>query len=107
MQIARDTRIKRDLLEAFERNDLSEWPRGLYARAWMRAYATAVGLDAIDTVDEFCRLFPHGDRRMQSTDAGNGRNRRAPVRVSRRVRRTDVDRRGGDACGVDGAAAST
>ena len=57
------TSIKRELLEAFERNDLSGWPRGLYARAWIRAYASVVGLDPIDTVDEFCRLFPQGDRR--------------------------------------------
>ena len=65
--MAGDTRVKRELLEALERNDLSEWPRGLYARAWIRAYASAVGLDPIDTVDEFCRLFPQGDRRAQST----------------------------------------
>ena len=63
-QIGKATRVKIDLFEAFERNDLSAWPRGLYARAWIRGYATLVGLDAIDTVDEFCRLFPHGDRRM-------------------------------------------
>jgi hypothetical protein len=62
-EICAETRIKRDLLEAFERHDLSAWPRGVYARAWVRAYASAVGLDPIDTVDEFCRLFPHGDRR--------------------------------------------
>lgn len=62
-EIVAATRIKRELLEAFERNDLSAWPRGVYARAWVRAYASVVGLDAIDTVDEFCRLFPHGDRR--------------------------------------------
>ena len=61
------TRVKRELLEAFERNDLSEWPRGVYARAWVRAYAEAVGLDPIDTVDEFCRLFPQGDRRTGPT----------------------------------------
>jgi len=65
--IAADTRVKRELLEALENNDLSEWPRGLYARAWIRAYASAVGLDPIDTVDEFCRLFPHGDRRASVT----------------------------------------
>jgi cytoskeletal protein RodZ len=66
-EIASETRVKRELLEAFERNDLSEWPRGLYARAWIRAYASAIGLDPIDTVDEFCRLFPHGDRRAGGT----------------------------------------
>ena len=66
-EIVSETRIKRELWEAFERNDLSEWPRGLYARAWVRAYASAVGLDPIDTVDEFCRLFPQGDRRTGGT----------------------------------------
>lgn len=62
-QIAAATRVRRELLEGLERNDLANWPRGLYARAWMRAYACLVGLDPVDTVDEFCRLFPHGDRR--------------------------------------------
>ena len=65
--IARQSRIKVELLEAFENNDLTDWPRGLYARAWVRAYAVAVGLDPADTVDEFCRLYLHGDRRARST----------------------------------------
>lgn len=66
-EIAAETRVKRELLEALENNDLSEWPRGLYARAWIRTYATSVGIDPGDTVDEFCRLFPHGDRRVLGT----------------------------------------
>jgi hypothetical protein len=65
-QIAAETRVQRELLEAFECNDLSQWPRGVYARAWVKGYATAVGLDPVDTVDEFCRLFPQGDRRMHA-----------------------------------------
>jgi cytoskeletal protein RodZ len=66
-EIAVETNVKPELLEALENNDLSEWPRGLYARSWIRAYASAVGLDPMDTVDEFCRLFPQGDRRVQPT----------------------------------------
>lgn len=66
-EIAAETRVKKELFEAFEANDLSAWPRGLYARAWVRTYACAVGLDPIDTVDEFCRLFPNGDRRGHAT----------------------------------------
>ena len=66
-EIAQQTNVKQELLEALENNDLSEWPRGLYARAWIRAYAAVVGLDPSDTVDEFCRLFPHGDRRAKGT----------------------------------------
>src|SRR5688572_9006490 len=65
--ISSATRVKRELLEALENNDLADWPKGLYARAWIRAYASAVGLDPIDTVNEFCRLFPQGDRRAQPT----------------------------------------
>lgn len=66
-EIAIETNVKPELLEALEKNDLSGWPRGLYARSWIRAYASAVGLDPMDTVDEFCRLFPQGDRRVQPT----------------------------------------
>ena len=66
-EIVSQTRIKREQLEAFERGDLENWPRGIYARAWVRGYASIIGLDPIDTVDEFCKLFPHGDRRAQPT----------------------------------------
>ena len=66
-EIATEIRVKPELLTALESNDLSAWPRGVYARAWIRAYASTVGLDPIDTVDEFCRLFPHGDRRANGT----------------------------------------
>ena len=66
-EIAAQTCVKRELLEALENNDLSEWPRGLYARALIRTYATVVGLDPGDVVDEFCRLFPEGDRRANGT----------------------------------------
>jgi hypothetical protein len=67
--IAAETRIKWELLAQFEQGDLHAWPRGVYARAWVRFYATAIGFDPIDTVDEFCRLFPHGDRRAAGTIA--------------------------------------
>ena len=66
-EVVSQTRIKREQLEAFERCELDTWPRGLYARAWVRGYASIVGLDPIDTVDEFCKLFPQGDRRAQGT----------------------------------------
>lgn len=69
-QIAESLRIKPEVIAAFEANDLSEWPKGLYSRAWIRAYALAVDLDPVDTVDEFCRLFPQGDRRAGRTIQG-------------------------------------
>ena len=62
-QITRATNVAADLWEALERNDLSRWPGGIFARSYIRAYAAHVGLDPEKTVDEFCRCFPAGDRR--------------------------------------------
>jgi hypothetical protein len=61
--IAAVTKVSADLWEGLERNDFSRWPSGIFARAFVRDYARAVGLDADEIVDEFCRLFPVGDRR--------------------------------------------
>src|SRR5687767_5952774 len=57
------TKVGADLWYGLERNDISKWPSGIFARAFVRDYAKAVGLDADELVDEFCRLFPQGDRR--------------------------------------------
>ena len=65
--IAAATKISVDLFSALERNDFSRWPKGLFARAFVRDYAKAVGLDANEIVDDFCRLFPLGDRRALPT----------------------------------------
>ena len=62
--IAAATKVNADLWAGLERNDLSRWPAGIYARAYVRAYAVKVGIDPDATVDEFCRLFPNGDRRI-------------------------------------------
>jgi hypothetical protein len=66
-EIATNLRIRPELLARLEKNDLKGWPRGLHSRAWIRAYAEAVDLDPTETVDEFCRLFPQGDRRAGRT----------------------------------------
>jgi Helix-turn-helix domain len=64
-QITASTKIATDLLEGLERNDFSRWPFGIFARAYVRQYATAIGVEAEVTVDEFCRYFPQGDRRAE------------------------------------------
>ena len=61
--IASVTKVGGDLWDGLERNDFSRWPSGIFARAFVRDYARAIGLDADEVVDEFCRLFPIGDRR--------------------------------------------
>jgi transcriptional regulator with XRE-family HTH domain len=62
-QIAAATKVSANLWSGLERNDLSRWPSGIYARAYVRAYAVEIGIDPQVTVDEFCRSFPTGDRR--------------------------------------------
>lgn len=61
--IATVTKVGVELWDGLEHNDFTRWPSGIFARAFIRDYARAVGLDADEIVDEFCRLFPQGDRR--------------------------------------------
>jgi len=63
--LAAVTKVSEELWDGLERNDFSKWPSGLFARAFVRDYATAIGLDADEVIDEFCRLFPIGDRRAE------------------------------------------
>jgi transcriptional regulator with XRE-family HTH domain len=55
--VAEQTKIGASLLAALERGDCSKWPGGIYSRAWIRAYATAIGLDPDDIGSQFNRLF--------------------------------------------------
>jgi cytoskeletal protein RodZ len=56
-QIAASTKISAAALEALERNDISKLPGGIFSRAFVRSYATEVGLDPDDTVREFLERF--------------------------------------------------
>src|SRR5260370_40850868 len=62
--IALLTNVSLELWQGFESNDFSRWPTGIFARAFVRDYAKAAGLDPDEIVDDFCRLFPLGDRRL-------------------------------------------
>ena len=62
--LAAATKVSVDLWVGLERNDLSRWPSGIFARAFVRDYARVVGLDADAVVNEFCRQFPIADRRI-------------------------------------------
>ncbi len=64
--IAEKTKVPVTVWQAMERNEFSNWPSGLFARAYVRDYARLVGLDPEEVVDEFCRHFPNGDRRRGS-----------------------------------------
>ena len=52
-QIATTTKISVSALEALEQTDLSRLPGGIFTRAFVRAYATEVGLDPEETMRDF------------------------------------------------------
>jgi len=58
-QIADATKISVSALEALERNDIARLPGGIFSRAFVRSYATQVGLDPEQTVRDFLVQFPH------------------------------------------------
>jgi hypothetical protein len=69
--IADSTKIKRSLLEELERGDLSTWPGGIFRRAFVRAYATAIGLPPESVIEEFIQLFPEAGAGDSVTALGN------------------------------------
>lgn len=84
-EIAESTKILGALLEGLENDDVSRWPTGFYRRAFMRAYAGAIGLEPETTVKEFLERFPDpedkplpvAEKPVNRTDAG-----RASMRVA-------------------------
>lgn len=56
--VAAQTKIKQSLLDGLERDDISQWPAGIFTRAYVRAYACAIGLDPDVTVREFLEAHP-------------------------------------------------
>jgi transcriptional regulator with XRE-family HTH domain len=56
--ISESTKILGALLDGLEHDDVSRWPTGFYRRAFMRAYANAIGVDAEAALKEFLELYP-------------------------------------------------
>lgn len=56
--MADNTKISVRALEALERDDIAQLPGGIFSRAFVRAYATQVGLDPEQTIAEFMARFP-------------------------------------------------
>jgi transcriptional regulator with XRE-family HTH domain len=69
--IAEQTKIKLSLLEALERDDVSHWPGGIFRRAFIRAYAHAIGLEPDVVVREFLELYPDPFDVVETPPAGS------------------------------------
>jgi cytoskeletal protein RodZ len=82
-QVAHDTKIPSKHLSALERGDIRHWPRGIYRRAMVRAYARAVGLDPQEMVAEFLKVFPEADHMdgELATPAQQRGSHKPPLRV--------------------------
>jgi len=63
--ISEQTKIKPSLLEALERDDVSHWPTGIFRRAFIRAYASAIELDPDVVVREFLEKYPTRTRPLR------------------------------------------
>jgi cytoskeletal protein RodZ len=72
--VAAETKIATRHLAALERGDVRSWPGGLYRRAMVRAYASAIGLDPNVTVCEFADAFNEGPAQVEPD-----RNLESPV----------------------------
>ena len=86
-QIADATKLSVAALEALERNDISRLPGGIFSRAFVRSYATEVGLDPEQTVRDFLVQFPHDSvtvgspQALQASDAADVRKRGSLITV--------------------------
>jgi cytoskeletal protein RodZ len=58
-QIADTTKLSVHALEALERNDISRLPGGIFSRAFVRSYASEIGIDPEASVRDFMAQFPH------------------------------------------------
>jgi hypothetical protein len=82
--ISERTKIKLSLLEALEQDDVSHWPTGIFRRAFIRAYASAIELDPDVAVREFLELYPDPAEALVPVPAlepGVMSADRAPLRV--------------------------
>ena len=89
--IAATTKVNVALYEALERGDVSRWPSGIFRRSFVRAYASAIGLDPDIIVREFLDQFPEPEPQPLETAIAEPRREPAPeVRTGLRLKVADT-----------------
>jgi transcriptional regulator with XRE-family HTH domain len=76
--LAHRTRLRPHLLEAVEQGRFDALPRGVYARAVVRAYAEAVGLDPNRVVTEVAAMLPEPEDPIEGLARVRGIERPPP-----------------------------
>jgi cytoskeletal protein RodZ len=85
-QIADTTKLSMGALEALERNDIARLPGGIFSRAFVRSYASEIGVDPEASVRDFIAQFPHdsvtaGSPHLRSVADGSAGAGRRPTGV--------------------------
>ncbi len=84
-QIAEATKVTASLFAGLERGDCSRWPGGVYNRAFVRGYATAVQLDPDEVTAEFVEYYeaPSPETTERTVAKGNAvPSARPPLRIT-------------------------
>ena len=79
--IADRTKINRSLLEGLERDDLSNWPAGIFRRSFLRVYAQAIGLEPESVVREFLEVHPDPTDVVAAPPGDESSGQRPPTRL--------------------------
>jgi transcriptional regulator with XRE-family HTH domain len=80
--ISEASKIQVSLLAGLETGDLSRWPSGIFRRAFVREYATAVGLRAEQVVNDVERLFPDDGTVVAAFEAPSSIERSGGLRLT-------------------------
>ena len=56
-EISQTSKVPVSLFTGLEAGDCSRWPASVYARAYVKSYAAAIGLNADEVVEEFSTVF--------------------------------------------------
>jgi transcriptional regulator with XRE-family HTH domain len=89
--IAATTKVNVALFEGLERGDVSRWPSGIFRRSFVRAYASAIGLDPDAVVREFLERFPDPEPQPVETAITEPKREPAPeVRTGLRLKVADT-----------------
>jgi cytoskeletal protein RodZ len=58
-EVSMQTKVSVGLFKSLENGDCARWPGGIYSRGFVRAYASAIGLDPEQIVAIFGECYPH------------------------------------------------
>jgi len=87
-EIADRTKISVAVLEALERNDVSRLPGGIFSRAFVRSYASEVGLDPDEAIQDFLAQSPPLDVSTAHHPPGDGVEDHDAIESDRRTAST-------------------